>query len=112
VVTAADAVSAAPDQLPAPDWHFTGRAAELDALTLALDGASQSRSVVICSITGPAGTGKTALAAAWAHQVAPRFPDGQLYANLRGSGSGPGGGGGGAPPPPPPGTSSGHSLTP
>jgi tetratricopeptide (TPR) repeat protein len=92
VVTAADAVSAAPDELPAPDWHFTGRAAELRALTQALDDASQSRSVVICSITGPAGVGKTALAAAWAHQVASRFPDGQLHANLRGSSSGPGGG--------------------
>jgi tetratricopeptide (TPR) repeat protein len=88
VVTAAGAVSAAPDGLPAPDWHFTGRAAQLRALTQALDGAGQPRSVVICSVTGPGGTGKTALAVQWAHQVAPRFPDGQLHANLGGSGSG------------------------
>jgi len=75
-----------PRQLPAPVAHFAGRAAELAALTGLLDRRDEQLpgTVVISAIGGTAGVGKTALAVRWAHQVTGRFPDGQLYVNLRG----------------------------
>jgi tetratricopeptide (TPR) repeat protein len=75
-----------PRQLPSAVSHFTGRAAELAALTGLLDQADRQApgTVAICAIGGTAGVGKTALAVHWAHQVADKFPDGQLYVNLRG----------------------------
>jgi DNA-binding SARP family transcriptional activator len=76
-----------PRQLPAAVAHFTGRPAELSALTRQLDRpVGPSGTVTIWTIVGTAGIGKTALALHWAHRVADRFPDGQLYANLRGFG--------------------------
>src|SRR5260370_25959511 len=47
-------------------------------------GAGTPAAMVISVIWGTAGVGKTALAVHWAHQVAAEFPDGQLFANLRG----------------------------
>ncbi|HEV2375967.1 MAG TPA: tetratricopeptide repeat protein [Streptosporangiaceae bacterium] len=74
-----------PRQLPPAIQHFTGRAPALKALTeLIGDESATSATVVISAIDGTAGVGKTALALHWAHQVADRFPDGQLYVNLRG----------------------------
>jgi DNA-binding SARP family transcriptional activator/tetratricopeptide (TPR) repeat protein/DNA-binding XRE family transcriptional regulator len=82
-----------PRQLPAGAAHFAGRAAELAALMRMLppgaaapaDVAAPGRgTVVISAIGGMAGVGKTALALHFAHRVADRFPDGQLYLNLRG----------------------------
>ncbi len=74
-----------PRQLPGPVRHFTGREDELADLTglLGQPGAT-APALVISAIGGTAGVGKTALALHWAHQVAGRFPDGQLYVNLRG----------------------------
>jgi len=70
-----------PRELPGPVRPFVGRQAELEALTRRLD---EDGTVVISAVRGTAGVGKTALAVHWAHQVASRFPDGQLYVNLRG----------------------------
>jgi DNA-binding SARP family transcriptional activator len=74
-----------PRQLPAAVGPFTGRCPELKTLDELIGQAGQGAgSVVISAIDGTAGVGKTALAVYWAHQVAERFPDGQLYVNLRG----------------------------
>jgi DNA-binding SARP family transcriptional activator/tetratricopeptide (TPR) repeat protein len=75
-----------PAQLPHPIPDFTGRQAELDRLDdlLGRDGGGAGTSVVITTIAGTAGVGKTALAIHWAHRISERFPDGQLYVNLRG----------------------------
>jgi DNA-binding SARP family transcriptional activator/tetratricopeptide (TPR) repeat protein len=84
--TAAAPAGPAPRQLPAAMAGFTGRAAELAALTEMLDdvGAGAPGTVVISAIGGTAGVGKTALAMHWAHRAAARFGDGQLHVNLRG----------------------------
>jgi DNA-binding SARP family transcriptional activator len=75
-----------PRQLPVAPRHFAGRARELQALSRLLSppGGDPPGVVVIAAIGGTAGIGKTALAVHWAHQIAERFPDGQLYINLRG----------------------------
>ncbi|MET8154946.1 BTAD domain-containing putative transcriptional regulator [Sphaerisporangium sp. NPDC005289] len=84
---AADLRSTPPAQLPLDVRGFTGRDAELAALDAVLaHAADQPTAVLIATLSGTAGVGKTALAVHWAHRVAARFPDGQLYVNLRGFG--------------------------
>jgi tetratricopeptide (TPR) repeat protein/transcriptional regulator with XRE-family HTH domain len=75
-----------PRQLPADVDGFVGRTAEMTALNRLLGNyeESGSRPMVVAAVTGTAGVGKTALAVHWAHKVSHRFPDGQLYVDLRG----------------------------
>jgi DNA-binding SARP family transcriptional activator/Tfp pilus assembly protein PilF len=76
---------AVPMQLRTGVNGFAGRANELAQLDAVLDAVGrQSTAVVISAVSGTAGVGKTALALHWAHRVRDRFPDGQLYVNLRG----------------------------
>jgi len=84
-ISASGAVSAnVPQQLPAVVNGFAGRSIELQKLTAVLDDAGPAGTMVISAVDGMPGIGKTALAVHWAHLMADRFPDGQLYINLRG----------------------------
>ena len=74
---------AVPRQLPVDIVHFTGRERYLADLRTVLD-RDEPAAVVITAIDGTAGVGKTALAVHFGHRVADRFPDGQLYLDLRG----------------------------
>ncbi|WP_165986034.1 AfsR/SARP family transcriptional regulator [Streptomyces sp. YIM 98790] len=75
--------AAVPAQLPADVHGFTGRGPELTELDGLLAPDSPAR---VALVAGTAGVGKTALAVRWAHRVRDRFPDGQLYTDLRGFG--------------------------
>ena len=77
----ADPAPHRPAQLPPRVGHFTGRGDALGALDRVLDGDDTR----IAAVSGPGGMGKTALAVQWAHRVRGRFPDGQLFLDLRGN---------------------------
>ena len=73
-----------PAQLPWDVVGFCGRASQIAALDAVLPAHDGQRSSTVVVVSGMAGVGKTALAVHWAHNVAARFPDGQLYVDLRG----------------------------
>ena len=73
-----------PAQLPPGVSTFVGREPELVAMNALVDEWPTGGSPSVGLITGPAGVGKTALAVRWARAAAPAFPDGQLFADLRG----------------------------
>lgn len=74
-----------PAQLPPDLPGFVGRGSELDRVRALLPAEGQTPSTaIITTIGGMAGIGKTTLAVHWAHEITHRFPDGQLYVNLRG----------------------------
>jgi len=74
---------AATRQLPAAVPGFAGRLAQVAALDSLVD-QTAAVPVLAAVVSGTAGVGKTALALHWANRVADRFPDGQLFLNLRG----------------------------
>jgi DNA-binding SARP family transcriptional activator len=73
-----------PAQLPRDLPSFTGRREQLTALTALLTRAERDGAMPIVAIDGMPGVGKSTLAVHWAYEIASRFPDGQLYLDLRG----------------------------
>ena len=83
--TRVDGVAAATRTLPRDIASFTGREQELRQLAGVTAANSGSGGVVgIHAIGGMAGIGKTTFAVHAAHQLAPRFPDGQIFLPLHG----------------------------
>ncbi|WP_329497693.1 AfsR/SARP family transcriptional regulator [Kitasatospora herbaricolor] len=77
-----------PAQLPADISDFSGRTKLVDELREVL-GRAAGQAVVVTSLAGIGGVGKTTLAVHVAHSVRTDFPDGQLYVDLRGAGASP-----------------------
>lgn len=96
-MAAASAAAPVPELLPRPPAGFHGRGAELAELTRLTQGSAEPaqggaaggsggypQEGGIALLTGPAGVGKTGLAVHWGHAQAAAFPDGRLFADLRG----------------------------
>lgn len=76
-----------PEMLPPDITDFVGRMTELKTLQQALIPAipsAGSTAIVVASVAGQPGSGKSALAIHCAHQLFDQFPDGHLYVDLRG----------------------------
>lgn len=82
-------VSPVPAQLPPAAVPFVGRRREITAVRRALREARRAHRVGVCLLTGMGGCGKSALAVRVGHALRARYPDGTLYADLRGSGADP-----------------------
>jgi DNA-binding SARP family transcriptional activator len=78
-----------PAQLPPEVINFVERAATVARISELLAPRNPSTAAPIVALTGPPGTGKTALAVHVAHRLRARFPDGQLFVDLRGHARGP-----------------------
>ncbi|MFD7991522.1 AfsR/SARP family transcriptional regulator [Streptomyces mexicanus] len=73
-----------PSELPPDVAGFTGRERELALLDTLVSDRDRQHGPAIGLITGIAGVGKTGLAVRWSHRAAAHFPDGRLFADLRG----------------------------
>ncbi|HEX6685556.1 MAG TPA: NB-ARC domain-containing protein, partial [Candidatus Limnocylindrales bacterium] len=80
----ATAAADVPSQLPPDVPGFTGRGDHLKRLDELLPSGAAQGTVGVVAIAGMPGVGKTSLALHFAHQVRQRFPDGQIFVNLRG----------------------------
>ncbi|MFJ5098462.1 BTAD domain-containing putative transcriptional regulator [Streptomyces sp. NPDC088557] len=78
---------ARPAQLPATVPDFTGRASFVRELGARL-ATAEGHVMAVSALAGIGGVGKTTLAVHVAHEARPHFPDGQLYVDLQGAGSG------------------------
>jgi len=76
---------AAPALLPPDIPDFTGRDGPLGELRHLLTDGRPPSALAVAGVAGMGGVGKTTLAVHVAHLAAPAYPDGQLYANLRGT---------------------------
>ena len=74
-----------PRQLPAPPSCFVGRSDECGTLSVAIRSAVDAGRPVLAVLSGPAGSGKTALALTIAQAAQDAFPDGQLFVRLHGA---------------------------
>ncbi|MFE9294314.1 tetratricopeptide repeat protein [Streptomyces niveus] len=74
---------AAPRQLLPVPAHFTNREEDVASLNRLRD-----TGLPLIVVSGPAGIGKTTLVSKWLRSLSTEFPDGQLYADLRGHSAG------------------------
>ena len=81
---------AVPCMLPTDIADFTGRSKQIDSIQMQLAMAAEDPgqlAVPIIVVAGKPGIGKTALGVHVSHRLAPRYPDGQLFADLHGRAS-------------------------
>lgn len=87
VAPAAPSATVVPRLLPGDVSDFTGHTDLIQGMSghLIPDSANHRNSgVPVVTISGKAGVGKTTLAIHVGHELAPEFPDGQLFINLNG----------------------------